>query len=72
VSLRSISDLEHRVNKTGRRETTRLLADALNLCGATRAGFETARAATRPLNWEYWKTSCTLPVHRGHHAHAIA
>ena len=42
VSPRSISDLERGINKTARRDTTRLLADALNLSGTARAGFETA------------------------------
>jgi tetratricopeptide (TPR) repeat protein/transcriptional regulator with XRE-family HTH domain len=41
VSPRSISDLERGINKTARRDTTRLLADALNLSGTARAGFET-------------------------------
>ncbi len=42
VSLRAISDLERGVNLTARKETTRLLADALKLSGATRAEFESA------------------------------
>lgn len=42
VSPRSISDLERGINKTARRDTTRLLADALNLSGTARAAFETA------------------------------
>jgi tetratricopeptide (TPR) repeat protein/DNA-binding XRE family transcriptional regulator len=42
VSPRSISDLERGINKTARRDTTRLLANALNLSGTARAGFETA------------------------------
>lgn len=42
LSPRSISDLERGVNLTARRETVRLLADALNLTGATRAGFQAA------------------------------
>jgi transcriptional regulator with XRE-family HTH domain len=42
VSSRSISDLERGINKTARRDTTRLLADALNLSGTARAGFEAA------------------------------
>jgi tetratricopeptide (TPR) repeat protein/transcriptional regulator with XRE-family HTH domain len=47
VSPRSISDLERGINKTARRDTTRLLADALNLSGAARAGFETAARGYR-------------------------
>lgn len=42
VSPRSVSDLERGINKTARRDTTRLLADALNLSGTARAGFEAA------------------------------
>lgn len=42
VSPRSISDLERGINKTARRDTTRLLADALSLAGAARVTFETA------------------------------
>ena len=42
LSPRSISDLERGINKTARRDTTRLLADALKLAGAARAGFEAA------------------------------
>ncbi len=42
LSARSISDLERGVNQTARKDTTRLLADALGLTGATRTGFEAA------------------------------
>lgn len=42
MSPRSISDLERGINKTARRDTTRLMADALNLSGTARAAFETA------------------------------
>ncbi len=42
LSARSISDLERGVNLTARRETTRLLADALKLEGSERAEFEQA------------------------------
>jgi tetratricopeptide (TPR) repeat protein/transcriptional regulator with XRE-family HTH domain len=42
LSTRAISDLERAVNLTARRETARLLADALNLDGAARAGFMAA------------------------------
>jgi tetratricopeptide (TPR) repeat protein/transcriptional regulator with XRE-family HTH domain len=42
LSARSISDLERGINKTARRDTARLLADALRLAGAARAGFEAA------------------------------
>jgi tetratricopeptide (TPR) repeat protein/transcriptional regulator with XRE-family HTH domain len=42
LSPRAISDLERGINKTARRDTTRLLADALGLSGTARAAFETA------------------------------
>ena len=42
LSPRSVSDLERGVNLTARKETARLLADALNLAGPARAGFEAA------------------------------
>ena len=47
LSARAISDLERGINLTARRETTRLLADALGLAGEPRAVFE-ARARGRP------------------------
>jgi tetratricopeptide (TPR) repeat protein/transcriptional regulator with XRE-family HTH domain len=40
LSVRSVSDLERGVNRTARRETARLLADALRLTGAARERFE--------------------------------
>ena len=60
VSLRQVSDLERGINPTARRETARLLADALGLKGPERMAFEaaargraldagTAAAATRTL-----------------------
>jgi transcriptional regulator with XRE-family HTH domain len=42
VAVRSISDLERGINVTARRETARLLADALQLEGSTRVTFEAA------------------------------
>ncbi len=42
LSTRSVSDLERGVNLRARRETTRLLADALKLTGRTRMEFEAA------------------------------
>jgi tetratricopeptide (TPR) repeat protein/transcriptional regulator with XRE-family HTH domain len=42
LSHRSISDLERGVNRTARRETARLLAEALHLTGAERSAFEAA------------------------------
>jgi tetratricopeptide (TPR) repeat protein/transcriptional regulator with XRE-family HTH domain len=44
LSVRSISDLERGINQTARKDTARLLADALGLTGAARAAFDaTAR-----------------------------
>lgn len=42
VATRSISDLERGVNRTARKDTTRLLADALRIDGQVRAAFEAA------------------------------
>jgi predicted ATPase/DNA-binding XRE family transcriptional regulator len=42
LSPRSISDLERGINLTARKETARLLADALKLTGSQRAQFEAA------------------------------
>jgi tetratricopeptide (TPR) repeat protein/transcriptional regulator with XRE-family HTH domain len=42
LSPRSISDLERGINRTARKDTARLLADALGLAGPARAEFETA------------------------------
>jgi tetratricopeptide (TPR) repeat protein/transcriptional regulator with XRE-family HTH domain len=42
LSYRSISDLERGINLTPRKETMRLLADALHLTGAEREAFEAA------------------------------
>jgi tetratricopeptide (TPR) repeat protein/transcriptional regulator with XRE-family HTH domain len=42
LSVRSVSDLERGINLTARRDTTRLLADALNLNGPARTMFEAA------------------------------
>ncbi len=42
LSPRSISDLERGINLTPRRETTRLLANALRLAGPARSAFEAA------------------------------
>jgi tetratricopeptide (TPR) repeat protein/transcriptional regulator with XRE-family HTH domain len=40
ISPRSISDLERGINQTARKDTARLLADALNLTGPARIEFE--------------------------------
>jgi len=44
LSPRSVSDLERGINRTARRDTARLLADALGLAGPARAEFEAAAA----------------------------
>src|SRR5215472_16223164 len=48
LSARSVSDLERGVNLTARRDTARLLADALGLSGEARAGFELAARGKLP------------------------
>ena len=48
LSPRSISDLERGINLTARKETARLLADALGLSGPRRALFEAAARGRMP------------------------
>jgi tetratricopeptide (TPR) repeat protein/transcriptional regulator with XRE-family HTH domain len=48
LSPRSISDLERGINLTARRETARLLADALRLAGTARSEFEAAARGRVP------------------------
>jgi tetratricopeptide (TPR) repeat protein/DNA-binding XRE family transcriptional regulator len=48
LSVRSVSDLERGVALTARKETARLLADALGLEGAARAEFEAAARGRSP------------------------
>jgi transcriptional regulator with XRE-family HTH domain len=48
LSPRSVSDLERGISRTARKETARLLADALGLTGPARAEFEAA-ARGRPV-----------------------
>jgi tetratricopeptide (TPR) repeat protein/transcriptional regulator with XRE-family HTH domain len=48
LSPRSVSDLERGINRTARKETARLLADALSLTGPVRDQFEAA-ARGRPV-----------------------
>ena len=48
LSVRSVSDLERGVAQTPRKETARLLADALTLDGAARAEFEAAARGRSP------------------------
>jgi tetratricopeptide (TPR) repeat protein/transcriptional regulator with XRE-family HTH domain len=70
VSYRSISDLERGVSRSPRRDTARLLADALGLSGDDRGRFETAarggpppagNAATAPLLGGIAAATRTLP-----------
>ena len=69
VSYRSVSDLERGVSRSPRRDTARLLADALSLSGDERARFEAAargrRSATgnvaRPLHGGIATAVHTLP-----------
>jgi tetratricopeptide (TPR) repeat protein/transcriptional regulator with XRE-family HTH domain len=49
LSPRSISDLERGINHTARRDTARLLADALDLEGAARAAFVSAARRGRAV-----------------------
>jgi tetratricopeptide (TPR) repeat protein/transcriptional regulator with XRE-family HTH domain len=48
LSSRSVSDLERGINLTARKETARLLADALNLAGPDRTAFESAARGRAP------------------------
>jgi tetratricopeptide (TPR) repeat protein/transcriptional regulator with XRE-family HTH domain len=48
LSTRSISDLERGINQRPRKDTARLLADALTLTGEARAGFDAAARGVRP------------------------
>jgi tetratricopeptide (TPR) repeat protein/transcriptional regulator with XRE-family HTH domain len=65
VSPRSISDLERGINKTARRDTTRLLADALSLSGTARVAFETAARGFR-------ETGAGLPAQRRVRTRSVA
>ncbi len=50
ISTRSVSDLERGVNRTTRKETARLLANALRLSGSTRELFEATARGQAPGN----------------------
>jgi tetratricopeptide (TPR) repeat protein/transcriptional regulator with XRE-family HTH domain len=50
LSSRSVSDLERGINQTARKETARLLADALRLEGPVRAAFEAAARGRAPVS----------------------
>src|SRR6201986_3917981 len=60
LSPRSVSDLERGINRTARKETARLLADALGLTGPARAEFEAA-ATGRPVPGGGAAATRTLP-----------
>ena len=49
VSTRSVSDLERGINLTARKETARLLADALGLAGPAREEFEAVARGRVPI-----------------------
>jgi transcriptional regulator with XRE-family HTH domain len=49
LSPRSVSDLERGINLTARKDTARLLADALVLAGPARAAFEAAARGRAPV-----------------------
>src|SRR5439155_24325405 len=48
LSTRTVSDLERGINLTARKDTARLLADALHLAGPDRAQFVTAARGGAP------------------------
>jgi tetratricopeptide (TPR) repeat protein/transcriptional regulator with XRE-family HTH domain len=50
LSPRSISDLERGINRTARKDTALLLADALNLTGPARTEFEAVARGRAPAN----------------------
>src|SRR5271154_3098198 len=48
ISVRSVSDLERGINLTARKDTARLLAQALNLVGPVREEFEAIARGRAP------------------------
>ena len=64
ISARSVSDLERGINRTARRDTARLIADALGLSGAIRALFEATARGKGPADTqdEPPMTAGTLPA----------
>lgn len=56
ISYRSVSDLERGINRSPRRDTARLLADALGLSGPDRAAFEAAASGRGPAERGYTAT----------------
>lgn len=65
LSTRSVSDLERGINHTARKETARLLAEALNLTGPDRAAFEAAARGRVPASGVAAATR-TLQIGRAH------
>ena len=61
LSPRSVSDLERSINLTARKETARLLADALRLSGPERALFEAAARGRTPAGASPAAATRTLP-----------
>jgi transcriptional regulator with XRE-family HTH domain len=55
VAVRTVSDLERGINHSPRRETVRLLADALRLIGRQRVEFEAA--ARKYYNVQLYRSS---------------
>jgi predicted ATPase/DNA-binding XRE family transcriptional regulator len=64
ISARSVSDLERGINRTARRDTARLIADALGLSGAIRELFEATARGKIPADTrdEAPVTAGTLPA----------
>jgi predicted ATPase/transcriptional regulator with XRE-family HTH domain len=63
ISPRSVSDLERGINRTARKDTARLIADALGLSGSTRDLFEaTARGQAATIAAEMGDAAGRLPV----------
>ena len=50
LSPRSVSDLERGIHPTARKDTARLLADALGLAGPARTAFEAAARGRAPAD----------------------
>ena len=61
LSPRSVSDLERGINLTARKETARLLADALRLSGQERSLFEAAARGRVPAGASAAAATRTLP-----------
>jgi tetratricopeptide (TPR) repeat protein/transcriptional regulator with XRE-family HTH domain len=76
LSVRSVSDLERGVSVTARKETARLLADALNLSGPSRAMFDAAARGiaasdSRASTGEAPAAAASLPVSEVAAVHAL-